>query len=229
MAKRGRPRKNPLPEEPAGDVAVMEPLATSEEVYKTPYGAGRFWIIGIKADEERKLVPFHHKAFGTLSFTYGKQRVINAEGWMALDAHRQRCYPVKLRYAEIQRALRKITNTVVRWIKRVREDDRGREIVTWAADIVNLSHRHKVFNEEKKTWIGGSLKFSLQPGDVPVASYLVLIPRAMLKEAGPSVDQFFEPDITKLPSMLDLDPSLKPSEDLRDEMWGGDDPEDEVW
>lgn len=223
-----RKRQQPAEAPAAGERTGADPISverTEESPYSQEYAGRRWWIVGVKHDPERQRPPFDSQAFGLIEFTTGIQRPINADGWLALDRHRIRAYAVHIPYSFIQRAIPQIKNSFVRWQRRVREDEKGQAtIVSFAAEVYNSETRHKEINPlTKQLEPLGQRVHHMEHGDVPVASYLVLIPRKMLKAMGAPVDQFYEPDLDKLPTILELDPSLRPpapeGEPTDDEPW----------
>ena len=227
MAKRGRPRKVPLEStEATGDaVAVLDPAPTEAGIYEPDYEYRRYWMLGIKVDEERQQLPFHNAAFGGTGWHQGTQRQVRTEdGWLGLDHHRVRLCRELLSAEEVRLAVSSIRQKVVRWVKKLQETDKG-TVERWAASVFSLENRIKTYDKKKEQFVPAGYRFTANKDDVPVSSYLVFIPRSMLEKAG--TGNFYEPNIDTMDSMLDLDPSLVP-----DRMSGKHDPSDggdEVW
>ena len=186
--------------------AVAEP---ESNIYAPDYRARRWWLLGIRIDEERNMIPFHNTAFGGVAWQQGTQNQVMEDGWLGLDRHRARLTRQQLSAEQVIKCVASIKQMVVRWKARQRDTDRGKS-ARWAADIVSLEHRIKTYDKKKEEHVPAGYRY--QPGvdDVPVSSYLILIPRGRLKDLAGGVGGFSQPELTKIPTMLDLDPSLIP-------------------
>ena len=221
--KRGRPRKVPVDPVPFdGNVAVMEEAA----IYSPAYSGRMWWFLGIKVDHDKSQLPFHNRAFGGKMFQQGTQRQVVTENvWLSLDSHRTRVVRQLLSAAEVIKMIASIKQFVVRWHRRSHTVAKGDLVTRWAADVVSLEHRIKTYDMKEKKFVPSGYRYQFQGlSDVPVASYLVLVPRSYIND--PSAGKVTELDISGLPSILDLDPSMIPDR-IRDKdpAAGG----DEVW
>ncbi len=227
MAKRGRPRKVPVEsvEEERDAVAVLDQAPTEGAgIYEPNYSGRRYWLLGIKIDEERQQIPFHNAAFGGVGFQQGTQHQVVEDGWLGLDRHRVRLGRALLDAEQVRQAVSEIRQKVVRWQKHLQETSKG-PVDRWAASVFSLEHRIKSYDKKKEQFVPAGYRYTAQKNDVPVSNYLVFVPRSMLEEAGRG--KFYEPDLMSMDTMLDLDPSLVP-----DRMSGKHDPSqggDEVW
>lgn len=193
------------------------------DIYDPKYQSRRWWILGVRVDEERQIIPFHNHAFGGIAWQHGTQKQVLEDGWLGLDSHRLRLTRELLRDEQVIKCAKQIKNTIIRWKSRKSDTAQG-PVMRWAADVLSLEHRIKVRDVKKQQFIPAGYRYHAGPGDVPVSSYLILIPKDML-DAHDS-GGFFSPNLQAIPTMLDLDPSLiptrmsEPGEDsVADEKW----------
>lgn len=214
MAKRGpgRPRKVPEPESTDSAVATLDPepeVNAESDIYSPDYPARKYWLLGVKFDEERGQIPFHACAFGGIGWQEGTQNQVRTEdGWLGLDAYRIRVSPMLLSSDQVRRAVSDIRQKVVRWQRRRQETLAG-PVKRWRADVLSLEHRIKTRDKKKEEFVPAGYRYTPGVNDVPVSKYLVFIPRAML-QAKPGGGKLYEPSLDSMSSMFDLDPSLIP-------------------
>ena len=180
-------------------VAVAEKEESS--IYEPGYSARRWWLLGIKIDTERNIVPFHNSAFGGIPWQQGTQNQVIEDGWLTLDQHRLRLTRQQLYASQVCRAASEIRQKVVRWIARPRD--------RWAADVLSLEHRVKTYDKKKEIFVPAGYRYQPGANDEPISKYLVFIPRSMVEQFS-SGGKLFQPDLTSIPTMLDLDSSLIP-------------------
>lgn len=220
MAKRGRPRKIREPE--AGNVAVADPpKAESKSPYRKPYPGRRWWVLAIKPDREREAMPCHFFAAGGVGWSRGTKKPVVHEGWSTLDNYVTRATRALLSSAQVEKTLFRIKNSVVRWRKTIRKTPTGRS-ESWAADIICLENRIKAINPVTREHEGRGYRHSVQPNDIPISKYLVMVPRPPEAKG----NQSYDPDLEQFPTMFELDPSLVPSrmQDPGDGSFGEDEP-----
>jgi len=185
----------------------VERLGREESLYSPEYSGRIWWYIGIRIDEERQQIPFHNSAFGGIPWMQGTQReVVVQEGWMGLEIHRNRLTPQILFARQVRRAVLEIKQKIIRWQARERDNLKG-PARRWKADILSLENRIKTHDPEKRKFIPSGYRYSPGPNDEPISKYLVFIPRKKLLE---TADRLYEPNLRKIPTMLELDPSLIP-------------------
>ena len=214
MKKRGRPPKN------RDTTAIAE--SPSRSVYKESYDGRRWWLLGIKVDQERKQLPCHSHVCGGINWQQGTQRQVEADGWMALDDHRTRVVRALYSWTQINRAVRDIRNFVVRWAHHTYQTAKGVS-EGWRTEIVSLSNRYKVKLDSNKPFEPSGYRFHPRADDVPLSKYLILFPRSLLE----TKRRAFLPRIDELPSMFELDSSLisdrlvttSGEEQMEDEIW----------
>lgn len=183
-------------------------------IYSPDYPGRRWWLLGIKVDEKRDIIPFHNAAFGGVPWQQGTQNQIMDDGWLGLDRHRMRLTRQLLYASQITKAVSEIQQKVVRW----QADKRSQ--------ILSLEHRIKTYDKKKEKFVAAGYLYHAGSNDIPVSKYLVFLPRTGMEEFSDS-GKLYEPNLNSLPSMLDLDPSLIP-----DRMSGrqeGVSVEDEAW
>ena len=176
-------------------------------IYAPEYSGRHWWILGIRIDEERNQIPFHNSAFGGIPWQQGTQREVQVqEGWMGLEIHRLRLTHQIMYAHQAKRAVAEIKQKVVRWQPRKRDEHDS--VKRWKADIISLEHRIKSRDPETRKFIPSGYRYQPGPNDEPLSKYLVFIPRSELQKMSGGV--FYEPDLKKIPTMLELDPSLIP-------------------
>lgn len=213
------------PSEPNSSTGAV---ATSVPFYRTPYPGLRYWAVGVRVDPERGTLPFQAKNFGQIEFFAGPQRIVNDNGYLGLERARKRLYMVRIPWRYVERALRKISYTVIRWQRRTRDISEGESSTVWAANVVGLSARHKILDPATRMWSTGDESIHrMIPGDVPVAKYLVLVPRSFLRELDLAPDSWGDLVPEDVPTIYDLDPSFAPSAEVDKEIEG--DETDEPW
>ena len=166
-------------------------------VYSPDFDGRRWWMLGIKIDEARDIIPFHNAAFGGIPWQQGTQNQIMDDGWLGLDRHRMRLTRQLLYASQVIRAVSEIKQKVVRWSADKR------------SQILSLEHRIKTYDNKKKQFVFGGHRYHPGSNDIPVSRYLVFLPRTGMEEFTDS-GKSYEPNLNSLPSMLDLDPSLIP-------------------
>ncbi len=209
--KRGRPRKV-NPEDSTSSVAGGIATITDSGIYNPEYLGRKIWFLGIKVDPERNVMPFHNRGFGGVPFQQGTQRqtMVDDEGtWLTLDTHRTRVVRQHLYAEQVLRAVASIKQRLVRWQKGSQILARGKSVTRWSASVISLKHRIKTYNKKEEEFVPSGYRYYFESAsDVPVAQYLVLVPRSFIDD--PSAGKSTGIDIVGLPSMLDLDSSLIP-------------------
>ncbi len=220
--KRGRPKGSTAKTQ----VAVLDDVGKDPSIYAPDYTGRRWWLLGIKVDEEREQLPFHNSAFGGVAWQQGaQQQTRDADGWVGAEGHRTRLGRQLLSSGQVKRVVREIKQKVIRW-QRIRRDTPRGIVERWRADILSLEHRVKGYDEKDKKFVPGGYRFYPGPNDEPISKYLVFISRAYVVKLSDS-GKFYEPSLRALPTMLDLDSSLIPDRMTagQDDMAAG----DEVW
>jgi hypothetical protein len=204
--KRGRPRKNPLPETQSA-TAVAEPPDSIEGF--EPYTGTKQWLLAIKGDPEKGgALPCARVALGGVVFQEGTQRVVQIENegvYQGLDTHRQRVTSLQLTHEQSIRVLSAMKERLVRWRKRTHETAK-KTIERWGATVYCLEHRVKVRNPQTRMHEPAGYRYSQTPSDEPLAKYLVFIPFEAAEARGCR-----RGTIADLPTVLDLDPTMVPT------------------
>lgn len=204
-------------------MAVAEAEST---IYAPDYKGRKWWLLGIRVDEERGMVPFHNAPFGGVPWQQGTQNQVEVEpGWIGLDSKRARLTPQLLRSDQVVRCVSEIKQKVVRWRRRQRDAAHGTTF-RWAAQVLSLEHRIKTYDKKNEEFVPSGYRYEPGDNDVPVSSYLIFVRRSRLQELVGGSSGFSQPELTKIPTMLELDPGLIPDRmsGKREDFEAGDEP-----